>query len=407
MLETMRTNRVDLVLSKDSQAVDWVARARELVPLIEAAASRTESERRIPADVIAAMHDARLFHILLPVSLGGPAVDLVTYNQVVETLAAADASPAWCLAQAAASTHAAGFLDPRIAREVFGAPDALLAWGPPAGVAKALAVDGGYRVTGTWRFASGGANATWMGGHSTVFDADDQPRRDARGNPVNRTVLFRRQHANIKDTWHVTGLRGTASNDYSVADLFVAEEYSTWRDSVADRRERGPLYNIPMLTLYGVGFSGVALGIASASLAAFMKLAPTKRPGGGTGSATVLRDNAVIQSRAAQATARLKSARAFLLQMLQEVWHTSLTVGSFSLEQRAHLRLAITGAMDQARKVVDFAYHAAGTTAIFEGSPFERRFRDMHTLLAQGQAHQSNFESAGQALFGIEPSQRL
>jgi hypothetical protein len=63
--------------------------------------------------------------------------------------------------------------------------------------------------------------------------------------------------------------------------------------------------------------------------------------------------------------------------------------------------------MDEARKVVDFAYHAAGTTAIFEGSPFERRFRDLHTVLAQGQAHLSNFESAGQALFGIEPRQRL
>jgi alkylation response protein AidB-like acyl-CoA dehydrogenase len=326
---------------------------------------------------------------------------------VVETLAAADASPAWCLAQAVASTHAAGFLDPKIAQEVFGASDALLAWGPPTGIAKALAVDGGYRVTGKWRFASGSANATWMGGHSTVFDADDKPRRNAAGHPVNRTMLFRKECANIEDSWHVIGLRGTASNDYQVADLFVPAEYSTWRDSTADRREQGPLYNISMLTLYGVGFSGVALGIASACLAAFMKLAPIKKSGGGVGAATVLRDNAVIQSRTAQATARLRSARSFLLQMLQEVWHTSATTGTFSLEQRAHLRLAITGAMDQARKVVDFAYHAAGTTAIFEGSPFERRFRDMHTALAQGQAHQSNFESAGQALFGIEPSQRL
>ena len=108
-----------------------------------------------------------------------------------------------------------------------------------------LAVDGGYRVTGKWRFASGSANATWMGGHSTVFEADDRPRLDARGHPVNRTMLFRRQQANIKDTWHVIGLRGTASNDYEVSDLFVAEEYTTWRDSASDRREDGPLYNIP------------------------------------------------------------------------------------------------------------------------------------------------------------------
>src|SRR5438105_11915224 len=135
------------LLSKDQ---DWVARARELAPLLEAAASRTEQERKIPADVIAAMHDARLFHILLPASLGGAAADLVTYNQVVETLAAADASPAWCLAQALASTHAAGFLDHEIAGEVFATADALVAWGPPAGVAKAIAVDGGYRISGRW-----------------------------------------------------------------------------------------------------------------------------------------------------------------------------------------------------------------------------------------------------------------
>jgi alkylation response protein AidB-like acyl-CoA dehydrogenase len=386
---------------------DWVARARALAPVIEAAASRTEQERKIPADVLSAMHEAGLFHILLPVSLGGGAADLVTFNQMVEAVAAADASPAWCLAQSVASSHTAGFLEPKIAREVFGAPDALVAWGPPAGIAKAIPVEGGYVVTGKWRFASGSANATWMGGHSTVFDTPDQPRRDAKGHPVNRTVLFRREQATIKDTWHVMGLRGTASNDYEVSELFVPQEYSTWRNSTPDQRQYGPLYNIPMLTLYGVGFSGVALGIARACLEAFMQLARTKKSGGGVGSATVLRDNAVIQSRAAKATGRLKSARAFLLQMLRDIWETSTTTGTLPLEQRAHLRLAITGAMDEARKVVDFAYHSAGTTAIFQGTAFERRFRDLHTALAQGQAHLSNFESAGQALFGTEPSQRL
>ena len=96
-----------------------------------------------------------------------------------------------------------------------------------------------------------------------------------------------------------------------------------------------------------------------------------------------------------------------LHESLRDIWETSSTAGTFSLEQRAMLRVAITGAMDNAREVVDFAYHAAGTTAIFQGSAFERRFRDMHTALAQGQAHLSNFEAAGQALFGVEPTQRL
>jgi alkylation response protein AidB-like acyl-CoA dehydrogenase len=287
----------------------WIARARALTPIIEAAAGQNEKERRIAPEIISAISDAAILHMLLPASLGGGAADLVTYNQVIENIAAADASTGWCLAQTLASSQSAGFLDPKIAHEVFGAPKAIIARGPPAGLAKATVVAGGYVVTGKWRFASGSANATWMGGHSTVFEEDGAPPLDAGGRPVNRTMLFPKASANILDTWHVTGLRATASNDYDVSELFVPEAYTTWRDSALDRREQGPLYNIPLLTLYGIGFSGVALGIARACLEAFMKLAETKKPGGGLGGPNVLRDNAVIQSNMAQAMGRLKSAR--------------------------------------------------------------------------------------------------
>jgi alkylation response protein AidB-like acyl-CoA dehydrogenase len=388
-------------------AVDWVARARDLAAAIAAGADRAERERRIPDDVMAAIDGAGLLRMLLPVTLGGGASDILTFNRTIEAVASVDGSTAWCLAQSLASSHSAGFLDPKIACEVFASPKAIVAWGPPGGPTKAQVADGGYRVTGKWRFASGSANATWMGGHSAVFERDGTPRCDAAGRPVMRTMIFRPDKATVHDTWHVIGLRGTASNDYEVKDLFVPEAYSTWRDLPADRREPGPLYNIPLLTLYGIGFSGVALGLADACLRAFMQLAPIKKSSGGVGATGVLRDNAVIQSKTAQATGRLHSARAYLHQTLREYWDASCTIGTFSLELRARLRIAIVSAIDAAREVVDFAYHSAGTTAIFEGSPFERRFRDMHTLLAQGQAHLSNFESAGQALFGVEPSQRL
>jgi alkylation response protein AidB-like acyl-CoA dehydrogenase len=386
--------------------IDWVARARGLAPIIAAAADRTERDRRIPEDVIAAIDDAGIPRMLMPVALDGGAADIMTFNRVIEALAAADASTAWCMAQSLASSHSAGYLDPQVARDVFGSPRAVVAWGPPGGPTRAQVVDGGYRVSGKWRFASGSANATWMGAHSQVYERDGTPRLDG-GRPVMRTMLFRPSQATIHDTWHVIGLRGTASNDYDVADLFVPEPYTTWRDQPSDRRESGPLYNIPLLTLYGIGFSGVALGIADACLGAFMTLAQTKKPGAGLGSQQVLRDNAVIQSKVAQATGRLSGARALLHESLRNIWETSSVSSAFSLEQRAMLRVAITGAMDSAREVVDFAYHAAGTNGIFQGGAFERRFRDLHTALAQGQAHLSNFESAGQALLGIEPAQRL
>ena len=174
--------------SKDS-TIDWVARARELAPVIAAGADRIERERRIADDVIAAIDEAGIPRMLMPATLGGGAADIVTFNRVIEALAAADASTAWCMAQTLASSHAAGFLDPQIAREVFGSPKAIVAWGPPGGPTRAQVVDGGYRVTGKWRFASGSANATWMGGHSQVYERDGTPRLDAAGRPVMRTMI--------------------------------------------------------------------------------------------------------------------------------------------------------------------------------------------------------------------------
>ena len=113
----------------DRHAIDWVERAHALVPMIEAAGDRNEAERRIAPEVVKALHEAGLFRMLLPVSLGGGAADFFAFNQVIETIAAADASTAWCLAQQVATTHTAGFLDPKVARDVFGPPDGAVAWG--------------------------------------------------------------------------------------------------------------------------------------------------------------------------------------------------------------------------------------------------------------------------------------
>src|ERR1700733_4917909 len=171
--------------------IDWVGRAAALTPMIAAAADRIEAERRIVPEVVSALHEAGLFRMLLPVSLGGYSADIISFNQVIKAIATADASTAWCLAQQVASTQAASFLDPKVAREIFAAPNGAVAWGPPAG-AKALVVDGGYKVTGKWRFASGRAHCPWLGGHCAVFENDGKPRLDAYGKPAMRTMLFRR-----------------------------------------------------------------------------------------------------------------------------------------------------------------------------------------------------------------------
>ena len=392
------------MLARDEQntPVDWVARARALVPMIEAAGDRIEAERRIVPEVVAALHEAGLFRMLLPVSLGGAAADIIAFNQVIETIAAADASTAWCLAQQVASTQAASFLDPKIAREIFAGPNGAVAWGPPSG---AKAVGRRWRLYRQRPLAvRERQRALPVARRSLRSDARPTASRASTRRAARSCApcCSARRRRRFTDIWHVLGLRGTGSNAYEVKDLFVPEAYSTWRDSAPDRRGDEPLSRIPLLTLYGMGFSGVALGLARACLEAFKTLAATKKPSPMHGAPIPLREHPAIQARVAEATGQLQSARAYLLDMLRVFWDAATAKRAVTLEQRAQLRIAITGAIEQASRVVDFAFRTAGADAIFQGSPFERRFRDMHTVTAQGQAHLSNFEGAGQALFGIE-----
>jgi alkylation response protein AidB-like acyl-CoA dehydrogenase len=185
--------------------------------------------------------------------------------------------------------------------------------------------------------------------------------------------------------------------------LFVPEAYTTWRDSVADRRNDAPLYSVSLITFYGLVFAGVSFGIARAALDDFNKLAREKR----TGPGSLLRDNSVVQLGIARAEGQLGSARAYLAETLGVFWDMLCAGRTPSLEERARLRIGITHGIDNARAAVDFAYHAAGATAVFAANPFERRFRDMNTLTQQGQAHLSNLEDAGKALLGLNPGYRV
>ncbi len=139
----------------DAGAGDCIARARQLAPLIEAHATETEAARSIAPAVLSALHEARLFRMLMPRSCDGIELEPATYVQAIEEIAKADASTGWCVVQGSGCSMTAAYLAPHVARDVFGDPRAVLAWGPTDGKQRAVAVDGGYRVTGTWSFASG------------------------------------------------------------------------------------------------------------------------------------------------------------------------------------------------------------------------------------------------------------
>jgi len=385
----------------DAPGIDYVRRARDFAPELAAAGYDIERRRELPDRVVNALVERGFFRLLLPRSLGGAELLPASFVQVVEEIAKADASTAWSLNQAAGCSMTAAYLDPAAAREVFGGPRGILAWGPGPG--KARIVEAGYRVTASFSFASGSHNATWLGCHVPIVEADGTPLLNPDGSPVVRTMLFPKSSARMTDIWHVIGLKGTGSDRFSVEDLFVPERHSATRDDTT-RREEGLLYRFSSLQLYAAGFAGVAMGIARSTLGAFVELARDKVPFRSGGA---LRDNHLIQSQVAQAEARLTAARAFLLRSLEEITAEIARAGRITLDQRMVIRLASTFAIHQSLRVVDTAYHAAGSTAIFEENPFERRFRDIHTVSQQVQGRQEHLETVGQFLLGLEPGSTM
>ena len=146
-----------------------IARAEALRPTVAAAADEIEDKRRLPPALLDKLHEAQLFRLLMPRSSNGIETDPITFFHVIETIARADASTAWCLSQASGCSMSAAYLDLPVAKAIFGDdPRAVLAWGPGPRV-KAIECDGGYKVTGVWAFASGGRHATWLGAHCPVF----------------------------------------------------------------------------------------------------------------------------------------------------------------------------------------------------------------------------------------------
>jgi alkylation response protein AidB-like acyl-CoA dehydrogenase len=404
--------------ARGSEPADCIARARELAPALAAAADEIERLRELPPHIVEALISGGFFRLLLPRSLGGAELEPLIYVQVLEEIAKADPSTAWSLGQNSGCSMVAAYLAPEVACEVFGGPpdparhgragipkQGILAWGPDLpGAGRGVVAEGGIRVTGRWGFATGSRHATWLGAHVPLFEPDGTPRRGANGRPEIRTVLFPKTSAEIIDNWQVIGLRGTGSDSYAVDDLFVPQRYTLSRDNPAERREPGLLYRFTSGMIYAMGFSNVSLGIARGMFDAFIELARDKVPRGARGT---LRENNVIQSQVAQCEARLSSARAWLHQLLSEMWREAEEKGDFGSDKHAQLRLAATWAIKEAREVVSTLYHAAGATAIFENNPFERRLRDMNAGSQQGQGRPIHFETVGQILLGLPPQGRM
>jgi alkylation response protein AidB-like acyl-CoA dehydrogenase len=376
--------------------------AQRIAPLVRACRDEGERERRLPAQVLAAMHEARLFRMYIPEALDGLEIDPITSMIVVEEIARADAAAAWNLMLGATYGLWAAFLPEDVAREIYSAPDAVVA-GALRPTGRARAVDGGFVVDGRWSFASGiRHSAWWNAGCLVVRDGGGEaaPRPPA---PEHWLVFFPAAEGELIDNWDVGGLRGTGSHDYAVCGLFVPRARAIPFDAAP--RAPGPLYRLPRQALLDNMMAALPLGIARTAIDTLAEIAAGgKRPAGG---GAPLAERTTVQADVARAEALYLSGRAFLYDSVAQSWEAAQAGRELSVREVAVLRLARTHAVQAAVQAVQLMYTDAGGAAIYTRNPLERCFRDIHTVTQHVSMNPANYEVSGRVLLGLDPDRAL
>ena len=377
------------------QAADLVAAARRLGPMIRDRRVESERERRLPASVLSAMHEARLFRMYVPIAYGGLETDPITSMEVVEAVAEADAAAAWNLMIGATYGIWAAFLPEESARQIYGAPDAVVAGALRAsGIAHAAA--GGYRVSGRWAYASGIDHCAWWNGGCILYK-DGGPHLTDTGAPHAVLVFFPATEGQRIDTWDTGGLRGTGSHDYAAHDLFVPMEHAFAFDSAP--RVPGLLYRLPQQALLDNAMAAVPLGIARTAIDTLIELAGVKRQG--PQSEMPLAERLTIQAEVGRAEALYQSGRAFLYDSVADSWAAVQAGREIGVRQLAILRLARTHAVQAAAQAIDLMYTAAGGTSVYTSNLLERAFRDVHTVTQHLSMNPANYQVSGRVLLGL------
>lgn len=373
-----------------------LAAARALGPLAAELADEAEQRRQLPVALSAAIAEAGLYRLCVPAALGGAEASPADLLGSVEALAEADAAAAWCVAVCATAGMLAGYLHTDAAEEVFGDPLGVVG-GVFAPSGRAIAEDGLLEVSGRWRFASNVANCDWLMGGCSVLDGD-RPRRLAGGRPDVQLVLFPASSAEVIDTWSVSGLRGTGSHDMAVDSIAVPGSRSASLISDAPVAE-GPLYAFPPFGLLAASIAAVTLGVARAALADLSELAGAKTP---ALSSRRLAERAATQAAFARAEAGVRAARSLLYGAVEDSWQTARRGEGVAIRARVGLRLASSHAVDAATAAVDAVQRLAGGSAVYETSPIERRFRDIHTATQHMLVGPATWELTGRSLLGLE-----
>jgi len=360
-----------------------VVLAHQFKNQVTEAADEIEALRELPDHLVTPMKSAGVFRQLIPTALGGKGAGLPDFILALQIYAEADASTAWCVSQGAVIATTSMWLPESSARTLWSDSGCAVANGPPRGC-EATPDGDDYRVTGHWGFSSGSAHATWM--HGALRRSSDD---------VWMGVYFPKDEATFHDNWQVAGLKGTSSLEFTVENLSVPGEWMTdFRKAPIDE---GRLFRIPTALVFAVSFGSVALGVARAGMDAAIALAQGKVPGY---SSSTLKDDPDMQKMIGEAEMHWRAARAFLHDTVCSVWEALGSQDEIVDEQRIDLRMAGTHAITEAALALDLAYTVAGSSAIYQNNPLQRRFQDMHVITQHVQGRPVHYGVVGRYFLG-------
>jgi len=373
-----------------------LATAAQLSAAFATRSAEIEAERRIPADVSQQLAAAGFYRLAVPAAIGGLEVPPAINSQIIEILAQGDAACAWVTFIGATSGSALSGLPQAAAQRIFAAPDTMIT-GVFAPTGRAERTAGGFNVSGRWQWGSGSQNADWVLGGCRLFERGE-PMLDEHGRPRTHMVVLPTSEIEHLDTWQVSGLCGTGSLDYQVAQTFVPDERVV--GFVREGRVPvTPLYAFPNFTFLALGIGAVCLGIARSAIDTLIALGQEKKR---VGSGRTIAHKSSAQVKLAEAEAALRSARLFYYDTINVAWQQALQGGRVSTEARRDVRLATTTAVTACTRVVDDMYTLGGGASVYKTSKLQIHFRDIHVATQHIMVAPTTLETIGGHLFGLD-----
>lgn len=377
---------------------------RERLPQIRASSERCERERSVPASNIELVRATGLFRLFQPRRYGGLEGSPLEFFDAVAAIGGACTSTGWVAGVLGSHQFVVSQFSERAQDDVWATtPDSVVVATFDPSRATAVPVDGGYRVSGVWSFASGCHHATWHSVGATI--------EDEAANPHERAfLLLLSSDMTYVDTWNVSGLRGTGSNDATLTDYFVPEHRMLKISDIiametpGQNVNRSMLYRLPVFTIIPLGIVAPIVGATTQAVQTFTATLRDRVKGGGVrGESSKAAESPLIQRQIAEASGLMAAGSALIRSGLEATWaevSERKLSGNRRIENRRDYALAVRFCV----QTINALFESSGSGVIYLPNSIERIWRDINTAAKhQGLNWDVMGTMSGRFLAGLEP----